>query len=162
MQVPMMIGSFLSQYLADWAKSKGRMIMVSFTIYGLLSIANFFVTPMDSVVLFWGLLAVANFFNGIGYALTYAIIPDTVEYHELKTGVRNDGVAASLTTFWNKVGMAIGTSATAAVLGALNYVPGTIQPAATLTSINLIMFVVPGVAAVGVGILFLWYKLDYL
>lgn len=161
MQVPMMIGSFLSQYLSNWVKSKGRMISVSFILYGVLSVVNFFITPMTDTLLFWSLLAVANFFNGIGYALTYAIIPDTVEYNELHTGVRNDGVAASLTSFWNKVGMAIGTSATAAVLGALNYVPGAIQSAVTLNSINCIMFIVPGVAAIGVGILFFWYKLDY-
>ena len=84
-----------------------------------------------------------------------------MEYTEYQTGIRNEGVAASLTTFWNKVGMAIGTSATAAVLGALNYVPGGVQTAATLSTINIIMFLVPGIAAIIVGLMFFAYKLDY-
>lgn len=161
MQGPMMVGSFVGPFLADRMKSKGRAISLGFTIYGILSLANLAVTPLSSPAAFWGLIAVANFSQGIGYSLTYAIIPDTVEYNEYRFGVRNDGVAASLTTFWNKVGMAIGTSATAATLGMLNYMPGAAQSAATLTSINIVMFALPGVAAIVVAIVFFAYKLDY-
>ena len=161
MQGPMMIGSFIAHHVADRMKSKGRAISVSFIIYGILSILNLWLTPLDNAFAFWALVAVANFMQGIGYALTYAIIPDTVEYNEYRFGVRNEGVAASLTTFWNKVGMAIGTSATAAILGMLNYVPGGVQTAATLSSINIIMFAVPGVAAIIIGFIFFAYKLDY-
>ena len=156
-----MVGSFVGPFLADRMKSKGRAISLSFIVYGILSLANLAVTPLDSPAAFWGLVAVANFSQGIGYSLTYAIIPDTVEYNEYRFGVRNDGVAASLTTFWNKVGMAIGTSATAAVLGMLNYTPGAAQSATTLMSIDIIMFAVPGIAAIVVGIVFFAYKLDY-
>ena len=161
MQIPMMLGCFASQYIAQKAKGKGQVIIWSFIIYGVLSIINMFFTPMGNAVLFWALIALANFSQGIGYSQTYAIIPDTVEYNEYQTGIRNEGVAASLTTFWNKVGMAIGTSATAAVLGALNYVPGGVQTAATLSTINIIMFLVPGIAAIIVGLMFFAYKLDY-
>ena len=161
MQVPMMVGSFSAQFLADRAQSKGRVISASFFAYGALSLLNMAVTPLDAPVLFWVLVATANLVYGAGFALTYAIIPDTVEYNEYKFGIRNDGVAASLTTFFYKVGMAIGTSLTAAVLGMLDYVPGGVQSLETLASINVIMFAVPGIAALVLGFVFFAYKLDY-
>lgn len=161
MQVSMMLGSFASQFVAERARGKGQVITWSFCLYGVLSILNMFLTPMEHGAAFWALVSIASFVQGIGYSQTYAIIPDTVEYNEYQAGIRNEGVAASLTTFWNKVGMAIGTSATAAVLAALNYVPGAVQSAQTLSTINIIMFLVPGVAGIAVGLLFFAYKLDY-
>ena len=56
-------------------------------------------------------------FCGFNTAI-YAIVPDCVEYGEWKTGVRNDGFQYAFVSLGNKLGMAIGTSALAGVLGA--------------------------------------------
>ncbi len=160
MQLPMMAGSGVSAFIAEKLKSKGKALSLSFGIYGILTCLNSLVSPINAGAFFWMLLCVSNLFYGIGYAVTYSIIPDTVEYHEYKFGVRNEGISASLTSFWNKMGMAIGTSATAAILAALNYVPNGAQPQQTLNWINNITFLIPGIASVCVAIFFVFYKLD--
>ena len=160
MQIPMMIGSVVSPYFTNRFQSKGKILSATFIIYGILSVANVFFT-LETPFLFWGVLVAANLFYGVGYAVSYAVIPDTIEYGQYLTGVRNDGFTSSMTTFWNKVGMAIGTSATAAILGILSYNPNGAQTSATLTAISSITYIVPGIAAIIVGIVFLAYKLDY-
>lgn len=160
MQIPMMIGSVISPYFTKRLQSKGKVLSITFIVYGVLSIVNVFFT-LETPGLFWGVLILANLFYGVGYAVSYAVIPDTIEYGEHLTGVRNDGFVSSMTTFWNKVGMAIGTSATAAVLGVLSYNPNGAQNAATLTAISSITYIIPGIAAIVVGLIFLAYKLDY-
>ena len=75
--------------------------------------------------------------------------------------MRTEGLITAVTSFFNKIGMAIGTSLTAFVLGILQYNPNGTQSAATLSAINIIMFAVSGVSAILIGFLFLAYKLDY-
>ncbi len=161
MQLSMAAGSMFSPWLSAKLKSKGKALSISFVGYGIFSLLNAAVTPLTSPAMFWILVALANFCHGSGYAISYAVIPDTVEYGALKSGVRSEGLISAFTSFFNKVGMAIGTSLTAFVLGALSYNPNGIQSSSTLTAINIIMFVVSGVSAIAIGILFLAYKLDY-
>lgn len=161
MQGSMACGSMLSPKLSDLLKGKGRALSLSFICYGIFSLLNATVTPVSSPVLFWLLVALSNLCHGSGFAISYAVIPDTVEYGMLKSGVRTEGLITAVTSFFNKIGMAIGTSLTAFVLGILQYNPNGTQSAATLSAINIIMFVVSGVSAILIGILFLAYKLDY-
>lgn len=60
------------------------------------------------------------FFSGFNTAI-YAIVPDCVEYGKWKTGLRNDGFQYAFISLGNKIGMAIGTSLLAGVLGACGY-----------------------------------------
>ncbi|MGN0768244.1 MAG: MFS transporter [Christensenellales bacterium] len=61
-------------------------------------------------------LVVAGIPSGFGNILTYAMIGDTVEYLELKTGERAEGICFAMQTLINKVGMAVG-----AFVGVLAY-----------------------------------------
>ena len=161
MQLSMAVGSMLSPKLSDKLGSKGKALSLSFVGYGVFSLINAAFTPNNAPVLFWILVALGNLCHGSGYAISYAVIPDTVEYGALKSGIRSEGLISSFTSFFNKVGMAIGTSLTAYILGVLSYNPGGTQSAQTLMAINIIMFVVSGISAIVMGILFLMYKLDY-
>lgn len=53
---------------------------------------------------------------GFGNVLTYAMIGDTVEYLELKTGERAEGICFAMQTLISKIGMAVG-----AFVGVLAY-----------------------------------------
>ena len=55
------------------------------------------------------------------------LFPDCVEYGEWKTGIRNDGFQYAFVSLGNKVGMAIGTSLLAGVLGNLGFVANQSQ-----------------------------------
>lgn len=53
-------------------------------------------------------LVIAGIPSGFGNILTYAMIGDTVEYLELKTGERAEGICFAMQTLINKIGMAVG------------------------------------------------------
>jgi len=61
-------------------------------------------------------LVIAGVPVGFGNILQYAMIGDTVEYLELKTGERAEGICFAMQTLINKIGMAIG-----AFIGVLAY-----------------------------------------
>ncbi len=54
--------------------------------------------------------------TGFGNIITYAMIGDTVEYLELETGERAEGICFAMQTLINKIGMAVG-----AFVGVLAY-----------------------------------------
>ncbi len=61
-------------------------------------------------------LVIAGIPSGFGNIITYAMIGDTVEYLELKTGERAEGICFAMQTLINKIGMAVG-----AFIGVLSY-----------------------------------------
>ncbi len=76
-------------------------------------------------------LVIAGFPGGFSNILTYAMIGDTVEYLELKTGERAEGICFAMQTLINKIGMAVG-----AFIGVMAYMlanveannPAAVQP----------------------------------
>lgn len=61
--------------------------------------------------------------QGINNVITYAMIGDTVEYLEWKTGERAEGICFSMQTFINKISMAVG-----AFIGVMAYGISGISP----------------------------------
>lgn len=64
--------------------------------------------------------------QGVNNIMTYAMIGDTVDYLEWKTGERGEGICFAMQTLINKIGMAIG-----AFVGVLAYYKAGINPTAT-------------------------------
>ncbi len=64
--------------------------------------------------------------QGVNNIITYAMIGDTVDYLEWKTGERAEGICFAMQTLINKVGMAIG-----AFIGVFSYSWAGINPAAS-------------------------------
>ena len=87
-------------------------------------------------------------------------MPDCVEYGEWKTGLRNDGFQYAFISLGNKVGMAIGTSVLAGVLGSLGYVANRQQNPEVLAVIKHSFTTVPGTLwMVTAGVLY-FYRLN--
>lgn len=63
--------------------------------------------------------------QGVNNIATYAMIGDTVEYLEWKTGERAEGICFAMQTFINKIGMAVG-----AFIGVFSYSWAGINPTA--------------------------------
>ena len=61
--------------------------------------------------------------QGVNNIVTYAMIGDTVEYLEWKTGERAEGICFAMQTFINKIGMAVG-----AFIGVFSYSWAGIDP----------------------------------
>lgn len=63
--------------------------------------------------------------QGVNNIITYAMVGDTVEYLEWKTGERAEGICFAMQTFINKIGMAVG-----AFIGVMSYSWAGINPTA--------------------------------
>ncbi len=72
--------------------------------------------------LFLVFAAVNAFLMPFSDAVTWALIPDCVEYGEWKTGVRAPGSVTSVFSFTNRVGLAVGAWVVGMALGWVGYV----------------------------------------
>ncbi len=82
--------------------------------------------------------------TGVGFGalqvLSWAIIPDTIEYDELESGERHEGMFYSLVTIFRKITTAFVLPGTGLVLGATGYVANSMnQNEATITAIRFLM-----------------------
>lgn len=68
-------------------------------------------------------IVIAGVPSGLSNIVSYAMIGDTVEYLELKTGERAEGICFAMQTFINKIGMAVG-----AFIGVLGYYLAGVTP----------------------------------
>lgn len=113
-------------------KAPAFAVGIAIAIAGLLAIAGLQPGP-DEPARFWPLIAV----NGVGVSavmfLPWTIIPDIVEYDELATGQRREGLLYALFTFGQKLAGSIGVFATSIVAAVFGYQEGTaIQSAETV------------------------------
>lgn len=103
-------------------------------------------SPLTITVLMIALV-VAGIPTGFGNIVTYAMIGDTVEYLELKTGERAEGICFAMQTLMNKVGMAIG-----AFVGVLAYYMAGISAndtaSVTAKGKDTMWFMLVGIAAI--------------
>ena len=87
------------------------------------------------------------FVAGIGMATVFlspwAMVPDTVEYSEWKTGFRREGIIYGCFFFSFKVGAALAGFIAGQGLGLANYVPNVVQSEGTLSVIRILITAVP-------------------
>lgn len=113
---------------------------------------------------FTGLL-VLNIVKGIGNtALTgtiFAMVADTIEYGQWKTGVRTEGMLYSSTTFGAKIGAGVGAALAMNLLAKVGYVEGALTQNAAVHDMLIKLFILlPAIFVVIQIILFVFYKLD--
>lgn len=78
----------------------------------------------------------------------------------METGLRNDGFQYAFISLGNKIGMAIGTSALAAVLGSLGYMANQQQNPAVVAVMKHSFTTIPGILwMVTAGVLY-FYRLN--
>lgn len=158
--IPSIIGAALFPLVFKWTKNKGWAASVFSVLMGVSMIALYFFSPRTSPVAFYVVAALAQFFfSGFNTAI-YAIIPDCVEYGEWKTGIRNDGFQYSFISLGNKIGMALGTSLLAFVMGEVGYVPNAVQSPEVKEVIHLAFSTIPGILWILTAAVLLFYNLD--
>lgn len=101
-------------------------------------------TLMIIIVILYILIGLPGGFMNV---TNYAMIADTVDYLEMKTGKRAEGICFSMQTFINKIGMAattLGVTLTLTALQSINpqyYIPNQInQPEITLRTFYTVAF----------------------
>jgi len=114
-------------------------------------IALYFIQPGQA-----NFLMIASAFAGIGVSVAYLIpwsmVPDTIEYNELQTGERQEGVFYGMFVFLQKLGLAAGLAFSNFALDAAGYVNAEIidgvqqtvaQPDAVLSTLRIIVSLAP-------------------
>jgi len=119
-----------------------------------------FLQPGQTVLMF-----VLGFIAGFGISVCYlipnAMLPDTIEYDEVETGQRREGIFYGVFVFLQKMGLALATFVLGQVLAIAGYIesgPGAVaptQPESALLAIRLAIGPLPAVAIV-IGIFLVW------
>ncbi|GGI65189.1 MFS transporter [Enterococcus alcedinis] len=103
--------------------------------------------------------------RGIGGAFSgavmWAMVSDTVDYGEWKTGLRMEGLTNSASSFGYKVGNGLGSALLGVILSLGGYAgQATVQSAQALISINFVFWVLPIAINMVILLVLFFYKLD--
>ncbi len=106
--------------------------------------------------------AIAMFGMAFFNIVAWAFVTDVIDYHELITGMREDGTVYSIYSFARKVGQAIAGGVGGFAIAAAGYTATLkIQTQETLDGIYVLATLVPGVIYLVVAlILIFWYPLN--
>lgn len=99
--------------------------------------------------------------NACGGATMWAMVSDTIDYGEWKTGYRTEGLVNSACSFGYKIGNGIGSALLGVILDAGGYV-GTkaVQSASAIASIRLSFIWIPIIVYIVSFIILQFYHLD--
>lgn len=119
----------------------------------------FFVQPGQAAFVF-ALGIIAGFGISVCYLIPNAMLPDTIEYDELRTGQRREGVFYGFFVFLQKCALALGSAILGWILQASGYLSTSAgetvaQPDSALLAIRLLIGPLPALAIL-VGMFFAW------
>lgn len=105
-------------------------------------------------------LVLAGFGAGAGYLCFWAMMPDTVEYGEWRTGTKAEGAVFGMVSLIQKAGLGIAAGILGELLGAIGYTANTAQSADTLAAMKFIMLGMPIAFALTALAFISFYPLD--
>ncbi|AFC28615.1 sugar transporter [Paenibacillus mucilaginosus 3016] len=156
--VPILIGLFLvapiiKKYGKRNAAFGGIIVMILGSLVMLIDPASLPVILTATVIKAIGTVPIMGTF--------FAMLADTVEYGEWKTGMRTEGLVYSAGSFGTKAGSGIGAALTGWILAWGGYVGGQeVQSDTTIAALQFLFIYLP-VILCAVGLVILWfYKLD--
>ncbi|PLR49442.1 MFS transporter [Chimaeribacter arupi] len=118
-------------------------------------------TAGSSSLLFVLFSCLAFFGSAFVNSLNWALVSDTVEFGEWRTGVRAEGTVYTGFTFFRKVSQALAGFFPGLMLTQIGYVPNVVQSAATQEGLRQLIFVWPCVLALATAaIMGLFYSLN--
>ena len=93
-----------------------------------------------------------------------SMLPDTMEYDFLRTGLRREGIFAAMYTTVEKLSGGVGVALVGALLGAYGYIQSSgaavVQPASAIWAIRFAMAYVPALITLAGMVALLFYDLD--
>ncbi|WP_314587431.1 MFS transporter [Paenibacillus terrigena] len=120
----------------------------------------FIAASMGSIPLMVAAIVIGNVGLGFAAGITFAMLADTVDYGEWKSGVRAQGLLTSAGAFGAKFGMGIGGALAAWILNMGHYVPNQEQSSSALAAIQFNFVWLPLICFVISIVLFMFYKVD--
>lgn len=123
----------------------------------------------DVLNFFWGgtsflfvtFSCMAFFGTAFVNSLNWALVPDTVDYGEWKTGIRAEGSVYTGYTFSRKISAALAGFLPGIMLTQIGYIPNIAQSETTLLGLRQLIFLWPcGLAIIAAFTMGLFYKLN--
>jgi len=156
------LGAVLSIPLWVWLAgrtSKRAAWMLGSVLLGCLQTGLYFFAPSDA-----SQIAPAFFVMGVclgAFAVMFwSMVPDTVEYGQWKSGVRDEGMAFSLSTFSQKSGVALGVGVLGFWLSTIGYMPDAVQTEISLNGLRAGAFGFPALCSFLVAGVIWFYPID--
>jgi len=140
------IGLFL--YPARWVAgriNKGPTYALGLFIASLAIIATFFL-PQGPTPLVYVAAAIAGVGFSVQWVCPWSMMPDVIEYDELRTGERREGVYYGLWSFLTKFTSALGIAVSGWALKLFGYVPNVAQTPRALLGIRIFFALAPAIA----------------
>ena len=126
---------------------------------GCLSGVALYFTPTDQIAMIFVVSCIGAIMFAGPTVMAWSMLPDAVDYAELRSGVRADGAIYAATSFFQKMAMAVGGAGAALILSFTGYVPNVAQAPEALGGILFMVALGPVVLFVLGAIAMLFYTL---
>jgi GPH family glycoside/pentoside/hexuronide:cation symporter len=138
-----------------WDKQKAYIAGIAF--WAVVQMILITLTPASSLEILITLSVFAGIGVGAAHVLPWSIIPDAIEWDELRTGKRHEGMFYSLVTLLQKVASSVAIPLVLLLLEFTGYIPNSIeQPPSAILGIRIVVGPIPAIL-LGAGILFAWF-----
>lgn len=156
--VPMIIGMLLSAPLIKrYGKRNTVLGSLILGVFGGIVIA---INPSNVTIVLVG-AAIRGLATGPAAGSMFAMISDTIEYGEWKTGIRNEGLVFSAASFGQKVGSGLGVALVGWILAIGGYSANAVaQPDSAIGAIKLIFVYLPTILTALQALVLIPHKLD--
>lgn len=145
MTIPSVGGIIGSFFVPFFAKKIGKrnVLMGSMIIQGI-GLVIMYLAPFDNMKMVLVGDVIFGLFN-VGFPMSLSMVADSVDYMELKTGVRTDGTAYATYGLATKFGNAVGGAFGIVIMSAFGYVANAQQTEAALKGINFTVNLLPAI-----------------
>ncbi|CED91253.1 MFS transporter [Actinomyces succiniciruminis] len=158
-QVGTMVGQFVFPPFA-LKLGKRNMLMASVLLSAIFLFLIFFIGDSRGMTVLY-ILQFCYGASGFAAPIALSMVPDAVDYYELKTGVRADGTSYAAVSLSTKIASAIGGAISLYIIGWFGYNGAAeTQAASALTGINVAANLMPAIMAVIAFIPLLFWKLS--
>ncbi len=126
--LPMMFVSFFA--VPRLAKKFGnRSLIIYSAAYSIIAFGILYLIPIPNCYVFMFIMSVANLGLTSFTMLVWALVTESIDYQEYKSGERSDGTMYSIYTFSRKIGSAAAASVSTAFIGIAGFVTGAAEQA---------------------------------
>ena len=126
----------------------------------LLAFIIFYFYQINSLNELLFLVAFIGFGSGAGGILFWSMLPDTIEYGEVLTGVRSESSLYGFMTFAQKGSIAFAIIILGIVLDIIGFQANEVQAENTLTNMKLIMTLIPSLGIATSLVIIYFYPID--
>ena len=141
-------------------RTSKRLVAILGIVLALAGYPAFYAAHGTGLPIIFSALALLGFAAGASYLTFWAMLPDTVEYGEWRSGIRAEGIVFGFISFVQKASLGLAVGLLGEVLSALGYNANRMQTPETLLGIREMMLWAPLVFGAASMAFIAYYPLD--